>query len=208
AIGADGTIYFGSHDKKIYALKPDGELRWSFLTGGQIISSPAIGGDGAIYFTSTDGNLYALRPDGAELWRLHTGGATESSPVLDGQGVIYLAVNKLYFSVTEDGKKRWDWHTTESIGATPAVTGERMVCFSSPEGEFSEIQPDEFRRWALAVHESFTASPVIGSDGTIYACSRATLRAITANDVRLPAKSSWPMWRANAQHTGRVQTMK
>ena len=66
AIGADGTIYFGSHDKNFYALKPDGTIRWTFATGGQIISSPAIGADGTIYFTSTDGNLYALNPDGSE----------------------------------------------------------------------------------------------------------------------------------------------
>lgn len=31
AIGSDGTIYFGSRDRKFYALTPDGKLRWSFL---------------------------------------------------------------------------------------------------------------------------------------------------------------------------------
>ena len=28
AIGTDGTIYFGSYDGKLYALKPDGTKKW------------------------------------------------------------------------------------------------------------------------------------------------------------------------------------
>src|SRR5574340_858584 len=34
AIGKDGTIYFGSKDKKLYALTRDGKLKWAFETQG------------------------------------------------------------------------------------------------------------------------------------------------------------------------------
>src|SRR5208282_2755465 len=47
AIGADGTIYFGSEDYtsggSLYALGPDGGLKWRFLTSSDVTSSPAIG---------------------------------------------------------------------------------------------------------------------------------------------------------------------
>ena len=33
AIGADGTIYVGSDDNYLYAINPDGSLRWRFETG-------------------------------------------------------------------------------------------------------------------------------------------------------------------------------
>jgi outer membrane protein assembly factor BamB len=33
AIGADGTIYVGSHDYNLYAINPDGSQKWSFTTG-------------------------------------------------------------------------------------------------------------------------------------------------------------------------------
>ena len=63
AISADGTIFFGSsNDRHLYAVNPDGTLKWKFTTGAilSIDSSPAIGADGTIYFSSDDGNLYAV----------------------------------------------------------------------------------------------------------------------------------------------------
>jgi len=61
AIGADGTIYFGTYDQpKLYALNPNGTLKWSYTIGGTIWSSPAIGVDSTIYIGSGDGKLYAI----------------------------------------------------------------------------------------------------------------------------------------------------
>lgn len=57
---ADGVLYFGSDDGKMYAVDLETfEERWSFQTGGEVRSSPAIG-DGVIYFGSRDGFLYAV----------------------------------------------------------------------------------------------------------------------------------------------------
>jgi len=58
AIGADGTIYFGSWDKNFYALNPDGSQKWVFATSNIVVSSPAIGADGTIYFGSHDKKFY------------------------------------------------------------------------------------------------------------------------------------------------------
>jgi outer membrane protein assembly factor BamB len=59
-IGADGTIYVGSDDNKLYAIRADGTLKWSYTTGSAVRSSPAIGADGTIYVGSFDNKLYAL----------------------------------------------------------------------------------------------------------------------------------------------------
>jgi len=209
AIGADGTIYFGSHDKTFYALTPDGKLLWKFLTQGQIISSPAINLDGTIYFTSTDGNLYAMKPDGIELWRLHTGGATESSPVLDGQGEIYLAANQFNIGVSEAGKKLWERGTADLTDVSPAVATNRFVYFSSPWHDLYALQPDNTFRWNVFEDSPLLTSPVIGGDGTIYVACAQKLYAVTSTSNLPPAmKSSWPMFRADARHTGRVQIVK
>ena len=208
AIGKDGTIYFGSHDKKFYALRPDGKLLWSFATGAPIISSPAINPDGVIYFTSTDGNLYALRPDGSERWRLHTGGVTESSPVLDESGNLYLMVGACLWSVDRNGKKRWDWCSPVPVDATPAVAANGEVYFSAPWRSLFAFQGDRTDLWHFSADANLVASPVIGNDGTIYICDGMFLHAINStNGLAPPAKSSWPMFRANARHTGRVQSV-
>ena len=39
----DGVVYFGSHDKHIYAVSlADGTLKWKFLTGGTVAGRPLL----------------------------------------------------------------------------------------------------------------------------------------------------------------------
>src|SRR5438093_6247735 len=54
AVGDDGTIYVGSLDGGLYAVKPDGIARWKITTGGAVYSSPAVASDGTIYVGSSD----------------------------------------------------------------------------------------------------------------------------------------------------------
>ena len=61
AIGSDGTVYVGSHDKKLYAINgKSGVKLWEFETGQLVGSSPAIGSDGTVYVGSKDKKLYAI----------------------------------------------------------------------------------------------------------------------------------------------------
>lgn len=43
AIDGDGTIYFGCDDHFLYAVTPEGKLKWSYETDGPVRSSPTIG---------------------------------------------------------------------------------------------------------------------------------------------------------------------
>ena len=61
SIGADGTVYFGANDGNIYAVNPDGSIKWKFSIGSPVAiigSSPAIGADGTIYI-----NVYPFGPN-------------------------------------------------------------------------------------------------------------------------------------------------
>ncbi len=60
AVGGDGTVFFGVDDGTLYAVHPDGSLRFALQTGGPISSSPAINSDGTVVFVSDDGWLYAV----------------------------------------------------------------------------------------------------------------------------------------------------
>ena len=61
ALGADGTVYVGSDDFKVYALDgKSGAKKWEFVTGGGVDSSPALGPDGILYVGSRDKKVYAL----------------------------------------------------------------------------------------------------------------------------------------------------
>ena len=76
AISSDGTIYVGSDDGNLYAINPNGTLKWKYKTegGAPVVSSPAIGSDGTIYVGSDDGNLYAINPRGTLKWKYKTEG--------------------------------------------------------------------------------------------------------------------------------------
>ena len=73
-------------------------LKWSYATGGPILSSPGIGADGTIYVGSGDKSLCAVNPDGTLKWSYATGGEVRSSPAIDADGTIYVGSydGKLY----------------------------------------------------------------------------------------------------------------
>ena len=63
-VGGDGTVYIGSADHNLYALHPDGSLKWKYPAGGEILSSPALCADGTVYVGSLNNMLHAIKPDG------------------------------------------------------------------------------------------------------------------------------------------------
>ena len=71
---ANGRVYVGSNDFKVYALNVEtGGLVWSFATGGGVFSSPVVV-DNIVYVGSTDNNTYALdAATGTQIWSLHYG---------------------------------------------------------------------------------------------------------------------------------------
>ena len=64
AVGANGTVYFGASDSKLYAVVPPATgntALWTLTTLGPILSSPAIdGANNTVYAGSQDGNVYAV----------------------------------------------------------------------------------------------------------------------------------------------------
>ena len=56
---ADGVVYVGSYDHKIYAFRAaDGFQVWNYITGGIIVSRPSVAG-GLVFVGSEDNNFYA-----------------------------------------------------------------------------------------------------------------------------------------------------
>lgn len=58
---ADGTVYVGSNDGRVYALAAaDGTVRWTVSTRGDVTASPAVVDD-TVFIGSLDGGVYAIR---------------------------------------------------------------------------------------------------------------------------------------------------
>ncbi len=207
AIGADGTIYFGSDDGNLYALTDGGEgevkEKWSWPAGG---SSPVIGPDGTIYAGFYDNNLYALTDNGTsatEKWALTTGDNWFSSPAISAQGTIYLASTKAnsaigsYFgslrAVNPDGTEKWTFSSDGYVYSSPAIGADGTIYLSSSDGDLYAFtdggQGTVTEKWAFPAG----GTPAIGADGTIYAfCGDNNLCALTDGGTSATEKWAFP----------------
>jgi outer membrane protein assembly factor BamB len=70
---ADGVVYVGADNGRLYALDAaDGTVQWSCQTGGGLVSAPVVGED-RVYFGVNNGHVFALAAqDGALRWQTYT----------------------------------------------------------------------------------------------------------------------------------------
>jgi hypothetical protein len=108
AIGPDGTIYAIDVFQHLYALSPDGGLKW--LVRGAGDKGVAVGLDGSIYVGSEDA-IRAFHPDGTDKW---TYVQNPAAFILVGvsvgpDGNIYAVASQGLgtFSLTPAGELRW-----------------------------------------------------------------------------------------------------
>ncbi len=127
-------------------------VRWSYQTGGRVLSSPVVA-DGVLYAGSNDHFLHALDVEtGAERWKFATGGRVTGSPAVDGATVYFLSVDgNAYAVAARDGALRWKF----------ATEGESRLNVAGLYGVVParERVPDPW--------DFFLSSPVV-SDGTVF----------------------------------------
>ena len=88
-IGSDGTIYVGGSNY-IYALYPDGFLKWKFDIGRTIHSSITIDTNDTLYFGATD-YYYSVHPNGTFNWKFKTAdGPMMATPAISTDGSIHF----------------------------------------------------------------------------------------------------------------------
>ena len=171
AIGADGTIYIGSRDKKLYALDgATGTKKWEFKTGGDVDSSPAIGPDGTVYFGSDDNKTYALDSDGSLKWEFISGGPVWASPAIGTKGTVYIGSRdkKFYALDGVTGAKKWEFETGAGIDCSPAIGFDGTVYFGSDDNTIYALDGvTGAKKWEFETEDDVRSSPAIGSNDTI-----------------------------------------
>jgi len=184
AVGPDGDIYIGTvgnGNGALYAVHPDGSIKWSYTVIDWIESSPAIGADGTVYFGCWDGKLYALNPDGTLKWTHSTAGTFAfSSPAIDKDGVIYIGCafdNKLY-AVNPNGTLKWTTPVPAEIFSSPVIdwsgtananSANGTVYFASYAGILYALNTsDGSIRWQEQTGGPIISSPAVDLDGNVY----------------------------------------
>jgi outer membrane protein assembly factor BamB len=165
----DNTIIFGSKDYYIYALNPDGTLKWKYETGGQIFSDPAIAADGTIYITSCDHRLYALNPSGTLKWKFNTGEIVSASPVIAEDGTIYIGHSQgRVFAINPNGTELWHYDLPNDIYGSAALGLDGIIYIGSWDNNFYALNPNGTLRWSFHTGNHVKGVPSIAPDDTIY----------------------------------------
>ncbi len=185
AVGADGTVYFGSRDRRLYALRPDGAKKWSALTGGWVDSSPALARDGTVCFGGWDGTFYALKPGGGTNWTFKTGGPIDSSPAIGADGTIYFGSHdQTLYALDARGVKKWGFHTDGAILSSPAIDADGVIYFTSVDGKLYALHPDGAEKWHLWTGGVGDSSPVIDPRGDVYLGVNHEFLALKAGGIK------------------------
>jgi len=120
---ADGKVFVGSQDCKVYALNvSNGEEVWNYTTNGAVYSSPAVV-DGKVFVGSRDWNVYGLNAStGARMWNFTTGLEVWSSPaVADGKVFIGSHDRNVYGLNASTGACIWKYRTGWYVFSSPSV---------------------------------------------------------------------------------------
>lgn len=223
AIGSDGTIYAIATNNNIYAINPDGTLKWSApysASGGYASSAIALADDGTIYASaklnsSGDGVFKAYNPsDGSEKWSVTLTGENveKGGPAVATDGTVYLGseVGNMRAFNPIDGSIIWTFTTigNAAIEVVPAIDNLGRLYFGDTSGMFYVLNSDGSEAYTpLSLGIEITSPAAIDSSGNIYVgvetSTGGKLSVLNTSATGLQ-NGGWPMYGRNVKHTSNV----
>jgi outer membrane protein assembly factor BamB len=133
-IGPDGTIYVGANNSTMYAIAPDGSMKWLYEAQRELAgiwTTAALSSDAsALYFGANKGGIYALNTrDGSLRWQFPIFGSVYSSPALDAAGKLYTgsSIEHVYGVDTSNGDGFADFDAGNSVWTAPSIRPDGTV---------------------------------------------------------------------------------
>jgi hypothetical protein len=172
AVGPDGTIYVVDVGYHLYALSPDGALKWIVRGAGN--KGLAVGSDGTIY-TGSESAIKAFNPNGTLKWTFAQNpfAFILLGPNVGPDGNIYAVATEGIgiFSLTPAGALRW----TQPESYDRLIVDYQEVVFG-PNGANQQmyfLANNHLKGLRLDGSLVFSNSasgnqPAIGPDGTVY----------------------------------------
>jgi len=167
---ADGRVYVGSVDHRVYCLDTlTGAQIWNYTTDNCVYSSPAVV-YGRVYVGSDDNRTYCLDAStGTQLWNATTGAYVHSPPtVADGRVYVGSIQNGVVYCFDAfAGIQIWNYTTSASVRSSPAVVGGRIY-IGSDDGYVYCL--DSFTGWLIWKNTAYGcvwSSPAV-VDGRVY----------------------------------------
>ena len=171
-IDSDGFIYVARED--LYAIYPNGTMKWEYDFPFHAESTPAIDENGIIYVGTVwamPNYMYAVfSNNGTRKWRYKTGNHITSSPAIGDDGTIYFGDwNGYIHAVYPNGTMKWKYKTGDVITGSPAISPDGTIYCGSHDDRVYALYPNNGTvKWSFNTGSWVHGSPSIGSDGTVY----------------------------------------
>jgi len=170
---ADGLVYVGSADGRIYAINAaKGKEKWHFQTNSVVRATPAVAG-GRVFCGSYDGKVYALEAaTGKPVWTVDT--KTKGVPwnfvqgscaVADGLVIVGSRSTFLYGIDATSGQIKWQHsHEGSWVPSSPAVRDGVAYVGQSDGNKITAVDFKGKRLWAFDAPNETFASPALAGD--------------------------------------------
>jgi outer membrane protein assembly factor BamB len=172
--GGETLLLFGSYDGHLFCLDAaTGKLRWKFLTGGPVHSTPAVGG-GKTFVAGCDEVLRGVEVrSGNEVFQLRMGAYSAASPaVLSNRLFVGTFGNQVQAVDHVQVKPLWTFeHATRKFpfAASPAAT-EGVVVAAGRDKHVYALDPESGKvRWEFATRAKIESSPLIAGKRVVVA---------------------------------------
>jgi PKD repeat protein len=170
AIGSDGTIYTYSNESVLYALNPDGTIKWKIKIANDKWNSTSaiVGQDNTIYVCGK--YLNAINPDGSIKWSSMTEFSALGTPSIGPDGNIYLGAKinsqNCICSINPEGEINWYSYVLVAI-SRPLSIGPDGLIYGNDSYYLTALDSTGNIRWGKSI-SGIIGTSAIGNDGTIY----------------------------------------
>ncbi len=132
AVGADGTLYVGSWDGFVYAIR-GGKVLWNAPVEGQVYAGCSVGPEGQVLVGTRAGEVVALSSAGERLWDRKLKDGVYGTPAIASGGVAFLGANdnRLYALDLATGEVVWKERVGRDIRSSVALTDDGTVIAAS-----------------------------------------------------------------------------
>ncbi len=143
AIADEDSIYFGSTDGHMYAIKwsdpraKQGVMKWRVITGGPVTTAGKLVNEMRdLVFASESGRVFSCTTEAKLLnWKFDIGEAITANPVVTEAGTFVACTNRsLYRIDTVSGVQRWRVRFPELLKNSPVLVGSTIYQYCPDEG--------------------------------------------------------------------------
>jgi len=189
SVRPDGMILVGSHDNRMYAVKPNGTVAWTFGTKGVIQGSAAILNNNDAVFGSGDGFVYRLSPGGGLRWKFKTGG-----PVLGGvavssdESILYMGSmsGSVFALEAKTGKKIWKFSTGAPVRSTPTIDSAGRLYIGSRDHHLYALSASTGETlWRIDLGAEIDSTAAVASgERLIVGCDDGAVRILSGRKTQ------------------------